>query len=64
MIYVVETFHTGGFELWFGMDNFSALDANEEAGQIMARDPEVMKEFARFTRYREPLGRKIMRPFE
>lgn len=51
-----------GMEVWFGMHDFSALDRSHEVERAMFADPEVMKEFQKFTRYMKPVGRRIMRP--
>jgi hypothetical protein len=56
--------YTGAFELeiWFGMEDFSALDRSAEAEKAMFQDPEVMKEFDKFTTCMKPIGRRIMLP--
>ena len=62
----VYTSYTGAFEIdiWFGMEDFSALDRSAEAEKAMFQDPEVMKEFDKFTRYMKPIGRRVMLPIE
>ena len=58
--------YTGAFEteVWFGMEDFSALDRSSEAERAMFLDPEVMKEWEKFTSYMKPVGRRIMLPVE
>jgi len=58
--------YTGAFELeiWFGMQDFSALDRSAEAEKAMFGDPEVMREFGKFTQCMKSVGQRIMLPVE
>jgi hypothetical protein len=55
--------YTGGYELevWFELEDFTALDQSEAAERAMFQNPEVMNEFITFTKYLRPISRKIMR---
>jgi hypothetical protein len=58
----VYSSYTGAFEVevWFGMEDFAALDRSAESEQEMFRDAEVMEEWERFAAYMQPVGRRIM----
>jgi hypothetical protein len=54
--------YTGTFEMevWFGMEDFAALDRSAEAEREMFNDPVVMEEWKKFAAYMKPAGRRIM----
>jgi hypothetical protein len=54
--------YTGAFEMevWFGMEDFSALDRSREAEREMFTDPGIMEEWKKFAVYMKPVSRRIL----